>query len=173
MITRNKRRIALRRYVVPLGFVCCCLFFVGASSAKMANNDSPVSKGGTVHVAEWSVSATAVGAESLVLDAGGNTQSYSLVVENNSEVVSTYSIKVSGIPDGIKIGLDIASESDLATPVGGEVIFSNTGGDLEYAAPDNTRTHVLTLKAESTANVTRNDVDLAIDILFEQKDPRL
>ena len=171
MVVRN-RRIALRRYIVPLGAICCCFFFVRASSAKMINS-SPVSKEGEVHVAEWSVDVNAVGNSNLVLDAGGNTQSYSLVVENNSEVVSTYSIKVSGVPAGIKIGLDIASDNDLVSPVGGEVTFTNTGGDLSYAAPNNARTHVLTLKAEPTANVTQNDVDLAIDVLFAQKDPRL
>ena len=172
MVTRGNKRISLRRYIVPLGFVCC-LFFVGASSAKMVNDNDPIEKSGEAHVAEWSVNVSALGGDSLVLDAGGNTQSYSLVVENNSDVVSAYSIKVSGIPTDIKIGLDIASDSDLVVPVGGEVIFANTRGDLSYEAPGNTRTHVLTLRAEPTASVTSNDVDLAIDVLFTQKDPRL
>ena len=154
MVTRNGKRISLRRYVVPLGLVCCCLFFVSASSAKMINND-PLSD------------------DDLALDAGGNAKSYPLVVENNSDVVSTYSIKISNIPVGVKIGLDIMSESDLAAPVNGEVIFTNTGGDLGRTTPGNTRMHVLTLKADSTADVTSDGVDLAIDVLFAQKDPRL
>ena len=172
MVTRNGKRISLRRYIVPLGLVCCCLFLVSASSAKMINNDL-VAKESEVYVAGWSVSARALSDDDLALDAGGNAQSYSLVVENNSDVVSTYSIKISSIPVGVKIGLDIMSESDLAAPVNGEVIFTNTGGDLGCTTPGNTRMHVLTLKADSTADVTSDGVDLAIDVLFAQKDPRL
>ena len=171
MVARGKR-ISIRRYIVPLGVVVCCLFVAGVSSAKMANKN-PVSRGSEVHVAGWSVDVSAVDDDSLVLDAGGTTQSYSLVVENNSEVVSTYGIKVSGIPANIKIGLDVASVAELVVPDGGEVVFANTGGDLGYGVPDNTRTHILTLQAEPTADVTSEDVDLAIDVLFAQKDPRL
>ena len=58
------------------------------------------------------------------------------------------------------------------TPIDGELVFSDTGGDLGYTAPNNTRTHILTLSAESTANITQDDVDLSIEVVFTQKDPR-
>jgi hypothetical protein len=80
---------------------------------------------------------------------------------------------VSNIPVGVKIGLDIASDSDLVVPVGGEATFTNTGGDLGFVAPNNTRVHTLTLVAEATANTTQSGVDMAIEVQFMQKDPRL
>lgn len=170
MVVRGKR-VALRRYIIPLGFVCC-LFFVNVSSAKMSVV-SPVSKDSEVGVAKWSVDVTASGNSNMTLDAGGSGQTYSLTVTNNSDIVSAYSIKVSNIPTGVKIGLDITTDSDLVTPVAGEVVFTNTGGDLGYEAPNNSRTHVLTLVAESTAEITQNSVNVAIDVLLMQKDPRL
>lgn len=170
MVIRG-RRIALRRYIVPLVFVCC-LFYVGVSSAKMLNR-TPVEKGSQVHVAEWSVDVTSSHSGNMTLDAGNGTQTYSLVVTNNSEVASTYNIKVSNIPAGVKIGLDIASNNDLVTPTNGEVTFTATGGDLGYVAPNNTRTHALTLMAEATADITQSSVNMSIDVLLTQKDPRL
>ena len=168
----RKRRIALRRYIVPIVFVCCCVFFVSASSAKMVNEGSVV-KDGEVSVAGWSVDVSSSNNSNMTLNAGSNAQQYSLVVTNDSDVASTYSIRVSNIPDGVKIGLDIASDADLVVPVDGEVEFTNTGGDLGYVAPNNTRTHVLTLSANATAEATQESVDMAIEVLFAQKDPQL
>lgn len=165
-----KKRVALRRYIVPLGFICC-LFIVGVSMAKMANN-VPIEKDGGASIAGWSVDVTSLDGDSMVLDAGKNTQDYSLIVTNNSDVVSAYSIKVSNIPAGVKIGLDIFSDSDLVTPIDGEAIFTNTGGDLDYAAPNNVRTHVLTLLAEATAEKTQSGVGMTIEVQFAQKEPR-
>jgi len=170
MIAR-KRRVALRRYIVPLGFVCC-LFIVGISSAKMANVD-PLTAESETYIAGWSVDVSSSDSNNMTLDAGESAQTYSLTVTNNSEVVSSYIIKVSNIPAGVKIGLDIASDSDLVVPVGGEATFTNTGGDLGFVAPNNTRVHTLTLVAEATANTTQSGVDMSIEVQFMQKDPRL
>ena len=169
MIAR-KKRTAKRQYVAPLVFVCC-LLLAGICSAKMINSN-PVEKDSEAHVAGWSVDVTSSDSGSMTLDAGANSQSYSLTVTNTSDVASTYGIKVSNIPAGVKIGLDAASDADLATPVNGEIIFTNTGGDLDYNAPDNTRTHALTLAAEATANITQSSVDMAIEVLFTQKEPQ-
>lgn len=167
----NKKRIALRRYIIPICFACCCLFFVGVSVAKMLNNN-PVTRDSDVHVAAWSVDVSSPDSGSMTLDAGSNAQSYSLVVTNNSEVASTYGIKVSNIPAGVKIGLDINSDADLISPVDGEAVFTNTGGDLDYNAPDNTRTHTLTLAAEAEANITQSTVDMSIEVAFTQTEPQ-
>ena len=123
-------------------------------------------------IAGWSVDVTSADSGSITLDAGSNSQTYNLTVTNNSEVASSYSIKVSNVPAGVKVGLDITSASDMVTPTGGEATFTNTGGDLGYEAPNNTRAHVLTLAAEATANITQSSVDMTIEVLFEQKDPR-
>ena len=167
----RRRRIAWRRYIVPICFVCC-LCFVGASLAKMSV-ESPIERNSEIDVAAWNVDVRSADSGNMTLDAGKGSKSYSLLVTNNSDVASTYQIKVSNIPAGVKIGLDINSNNDLVTPVAGEVVFTNTGGDLGHEAPNNSRTHSLTLAADATAEVTNDDVNMAIEVLFEQKDPRL
>ncbi len=165
-----KRRVALRRYIVPTALVCC-LLFVGVGSAKMINT-ALITKSGEAHVAKWSVVVNSSDNDNITLDAGNGTQSYSLVVTNNSEVASTYSIKVSNIPDDVKVGLDIASNNDLVDPTNGEIVFSDTGNALGFESPNNTRTHTLTLAADATAEVTQTSTDMSIEVLFTQKDPR-
>lgn len=168
MVSR-KRRISLRRYIVP--FVCC-LLIAGISSAKMITVNS-LSKNGQLQIAGWNVDVTTAESGSMTLDAGENGQTYTLTVTNNSDVMSSYKIKVSNIPAGVKVGLDISSPSDLVTPVGGEATFTNTGGDLGFTSPSNSRNHVLTMAAESTAATTQSGVSVAIDVLLVQKDPRI
>ena len=170
MAVRKKTIRMRRRYIIAISLFCC-LFTAGIVRAKMANN-TPIGKEGEIQVAEWSVDVTSADSGSITLDAGSNSQTYNLTVTNNSEVASSYSIKVSNVPAGVKVGLDITSASDMVTPTGGEATFTNTGGDLGFEAPNNTRTHVLTLAAEATANITQTSVDMTIEVLFEQKDPR-
>ena len=167
----RKNRKALRRYVIPISLGFCCLFFAGVALAKMMTSE-PIERDGETQVAGWSVNVTSSDNDHMILDAGASSQSYSLAVTNNSEVASSYSIKVSNIPDGVKVGLDIASDADMETPTDGTLIFTNTGGDLSYIAPNNERTHFLTLAAEASADITQSDVDMSIEVLFAQKDPR-
>lgn len=171
MITR-KKKMALGRFIIPLGLAFCCLFFVRISSAKMLN-ENPIAKDEEVHIAGWDVDVSSSDSSNMTLDAGNGSETYTITVANNSEVTNEYDIKISNIPAGVKIGLDISSDSELVTPQNGEVTFTNTGGDLDFNAPNNTRTHTLTLAAEATANITQSSVDMAIEIQFEQKDPRL
>ena len=169
----RKKRFSIRRCVAFICLASCGLFFVGKGLAKMTVDEPVVAQDGAVSVAGWSVDLSSTDEDSMTLDAGSDSQSYSLTVTNNSDVVSTYGIKISNIPEGIKIGLDIESDADLMTPTDGVLVFTNTGGDLAFESPNNTRTHVLTLAADAEANITDEDVDLSIEVLFEQKDPRL
>lgn len=167
----RKKTIRMRRRYGILFSLIFCLCLVGIASAKMVTK-TPTQTEGTMSIAGWSVDVTSADSGSITLDAGSNSQTYSLTVTNNSEVASSYSIKVSNVPAGVKVGLDITSASDMVTPTGGEATFTNTGGDLGFEVPNNTRAHVLTLAAEATANITQSSVDMTIEVLFEQKDPR-
>ena len=172
MANREKIATSRRRIILLVGLICCCSLFASVCVAKMINAN-PIEKDSALGVAGWDVSVSSSSGGSMTLDAGAASQSYSLVVTNGSDVASTYGIKVSNIPAGVKIGLDISSASDLVTPVNGEILFINTGGDLGYSLPNNTRTHVLTLAAEATANITQSSVNMTIEVQFVQKDPRI
>ncbi len=170
-MSARKRRISVRRCIALIVFACG-LLVAGICVAKMITVN-PITKDSGLQVAGWSVDVASSDSSNMTLDAGRSAQTYSLVVTNDSEVVSEYGIKVSNIPAGVKIGLDISSASDLQTPVNGEILFTNTGGDLDFDAPNNTRTHTLSLVAEATANATQSAVDMTIEVQFAQKDPRL
>lgn len=167
----TKKRVAICKYAALLIFMSCVLL-VGISAAKMASTEV-IERNDEIQVAGWSVDVSTTSSDSMTLDAGEGAQTYELTVANNSDVASDYAIKVSNIPSGVKIGLDIQSDSDLVVPTAGEVVFTNTSGSLGYAAPDNTRSHVLTLVAEPTANITQNGVNMSIEVQFAQKDPEL
>lgn len=171
-MTVSKKTLRMRRRYGILFSLIFCLCLAGIASAKMVIK-TPTQTEGTVSIVGWSVDVASADSGNITLDAGSSSQAYNLTVTNNSEVASSYSIKVSNVPAGVKIGLDITSTSDMVTPTGGEATFTNTGGDLGYEASNNTRSHVLTLAAEATANVTQSSVNMAIEVLFEQKDPRL
>ena len=59
---------------------------------------------GDMQVAKWDVQVAGA-SEAVNMVAGGAAQSYTVTVTNNSDVSSTYAIKVSNIPEGIKVGL--------------------------------------------------------------------
>ena len=166
------RRIPIMRYGV------FALLILGTLSAtgtyvwgKMASE--PFERNSSMSVAKWDVSVTG-GTETVNMVAGGAMQTYDLTVTNNSDVASEYSIKVSNIPAGVKVGLDIQSEADLMEPTAGEVTFTNTGDVLGFAAPNNSRPHTLTLQADldDAAATTGDGVELDIDVVFTQQEPQ-
>ncbi len=127
--------------------------------------------GANMQVAKWDVQVVgASGAVNMV--AGGATQSYAVTVTNNSDVSSTYAIKVSNIPAGVKVGL---ASGPLQEPNDGAVIFTNTGGALGFEAPNNTRNHTLVLQADldDAVATSENGEQIDVDIMFTQGDPRV
>ena len=126
---------------------------------------------GDMQVAKWDVQVAGA-SEAVNMVAGGAAQSYTVTVTNNSDVSSTYAIKVSNIPAGIKVGL--ASDS-LQEPNDGTVIFTNTGGGLGFEAPNNSRQHTLVLEADLDDAVAtpENGEQIDVDIMFTQEDPRV
>lgn len=168
-MTAPGKRIPAWRFAV-LAIMACSAFLVGIVVAKMMT-DTPIEKSGEMHIAKWMVEAVATDDGDVDLVAGRDIQTYSLMVTNNSEVVSSYAIKVSGVPDDVKVGLD---SGDLQLPNNGEVLLEDTGGDLSFTSPDNVRSHTLKMQATENADVTPDTgTDLNVEIVLKQKDPRL
>ncbi len=126
---------------------------------------------GDMQVAKWDVQVAGA-SEAVNMVAGGAAQSYTVTVTNNSDVSSTYAIKVSNIPAGIKVGL---ASGPLQEPNDGTVIFTNTGGALGFEAPNNSRQHTLVLQADLDDAVAtpENGERIDVDIMFTQEDPRV
>ena len=170
-----KRRTPMRRIVfftilyVGVPFVVCS--FVVAKMTIRQN----INKNSSVDVAKWDVAIEGQSGQTsddrVALVAGnGLPQSYSLSVTNDSDVASRYSIRLSGIPDGVKVSMDDDNNIDsFKTPTNGRITFSQTGQEL--APHDDRRIHTLYFLAEMSTEAMNNH-DISVDVTFTQEDPR-
>lgn len=168
----------VRRKKLRTPMICFGLLMLVATAAIAAVGVFVVAKmvgtvglaSGDMQVAKWDV-RVAGASEAVNMVAGGATQSYAVTVTNNSDVSSTYAIKVSNIPAGVKVGL---SDGSLQEPSGGVVIFTNTGGALGFEAPNNSRQHTLVLQADldDAAASPEGGEQVDVDVLFVQEEPR-
>ena len=150
--------------LITIGLMSACISLVAnICVAKMS--DSIESDQGSLDVAKWDVSITGAGS-SVNLVAGGSPQTYTLTVENNSEVASDYAIELSNIPGGVWVGLDNGALQEPDNE--NKVIFNNTGGVLDLT--EGTRQHSLKFSAELDAGAVA-DNDIAVSVRFKQKEP--
>ena len=161
------KRIRIWKFVIFAAVAVCGAFIVGICVAKMVSNSD--GNEANMQVAKWAVSANG-DADELELTAGRDEQSFNLTVTNDSEVESSYTIIVSNIPAGVKVGID---DERLRDPESGTVEFSNRYY-LLGAQDDKTKTHVLRFAAELTDDtVVLPGEDVAIDVRFTQRNPQL
>ena len=165
-----KRRTPMRRIVfftilyVGVPFMVCS--FVVAKMTIRQN----INKNSSVDVAKWDV---AIGGQSeqteddkvAIVAGDGSEAVYDLVVKNDSDVATGYLIKLSNIPEGVKVRLDNGQPTEATD---GKITFSQNGQEL---APHDQMTHKMKFGAilATEAMVDRN---ISVDVIFTQKDPR-
>ena len=152
--------------IVLLGAMAACASFVtSVCVAKMVGSQVEL-EAEARQIAKWAVAITGCSDNGVDLVAGGDIKNCSLNVANNSEVVSSYVIEVSNIPNGVKVGL--GTSGTLLTPQNGVVRFTDTGGAL---AMNDNRGHVLRFGADLATNVI-NENEITVGVLFAQEEPR-
>ncbi len=134
----------------------------GISFAKMVSTPNDVS--GSQTVAVWSISATGTG-DDLDLVAGGEAQTYDLLVSSTSDVACEYAITVSNVPAGVKVGIDDVNPA--AADENGTIVFD--GYSLNIRSSKN---HALKFVATLDADPTTNQ-DIDIDVEFAQAEPEV
>ena len=144
--------------------IVCGITLAGVAFAKMYSSD--VNKDSGVDVAEWSVSVDSDDDENVNVIAGDSTaQEYSFNVNNDSEVVSTYTVTVSGVPANVRVGID--GDDALHDPIAGVVEFTDAG-ELDAG-----ETKVRTIRFVATLDATKStNNSISIDVDFTQKEPR-
>ena len=155
------KHIRVWQLVFAAAVAICGAFLVGVCVAKMSG--SAESADGALAVAKWEVHANGSG-DDVNLVAGSNiAKSYTITVENNSQVATRYSIEVSNIPDGVSVALG----DDWKIPDNnGSVIFSEVG-TLE--ANDDSEDKILKFKAGiETGNKT--DEEIVVNVIFTQEE---
>ena len=114
---------------------------------------------GVVATAQWNVSLDQSGVNNRLSVVSGridSTASYTLNIENNSEVDVVYSIVIDNLPSGITILLD---NVESIGETNNKVIF----GDVGTINASDTVTHTLTFRAESGSSFINNkEVDINV-----------
>ena len=116
----------------------------------------------SIQGASWSVTSSG-DKSSITLTAGVSEQTYTLNVQNGSEVDVKYSIVLSNLPAGVKVKLDNGS---FVTESSNTVTFSNAG-ELLYGGTTS-RNHTLTFSVPITSSEVSNQ-NVPIKVQFAQK----
>lgn len=119
----------------------------------------------TKTVAKWDVSANIPNANvSLMALYGEDT--YTLTVTNDSEVASSYSIKVSNLPTGTLVSLDNGSYKSGNS----YVLFENVG-TINANAVTKTNSHVIKFKTFPEVTEVSNS-SIKVEVIFSQDNPQ-
>ena len=144
--------------------IVCGFTLAGVAFAKMQSLGADKNDG--IGIAEWNVSVDSEGDGNVSVVAGDSVaQEYSFNVNNDSEVASSYTVTVSGVPAGVKVSID--GDNDLHEPTAGVVEFADAGELNAGETKVRTVRFVATLDATKSAN---NSISIGVD--FTQKEPR-
>lgn len=126
-----------------------------------------VSKRATVEVALWDVSldTTVTPSDDLDIVSGTTTQIYKLKVKSNSEVATTYDIKLKNLPSGVQVKVD---NGNFINATGNQITFTNVG-EFDASSANREREHTLTFKAPlGTSEISDHEINL--EVVFTQKE---
>lgn len=142
--------------------ITAILFLIAFSISLTYSTLRNKSKGnGIIDSASWSVSLAGSN-DNIEITSGNAEQSYVITVDNSSEVDVLYSIKLTDLPNDVKVKLDNNSYMDV---INNEIAFENIGTLLYGSSPKN---HTLTFAAPLDANEITNK-DFNINVEFKQK----
>lgn len=120
---------------------------------------------GSMVTATWNVTRSqSQSSDSLEVYAGGETDSYTLTVQSNSEVDVKYKIIIDNLPSGVEVDID---NTGYLTPTAGVLTIENNNTFINYNDAVKTKTHVLTFKAAAGSTLVDNQ-EIDIDVEFRQ-----
>lgn len=161
---RENVRVLTGKYVAFL-FVFIALFTLYFSSNTLSRYTGEISSNGSLVVAKWDVGIEDSGDPKVLNIVSGGTASYDLVVTSASETASNYTIKLSNVPDDVRVQLD-GGTAVIAS--GGIVTFPNAGS-FDANANGLTANHTLTFVTTIDTDAV-NDVDVDIEVEFVQEE---
>lgn len=161
-MSMRKKLIRIWPAVLFALLIVCGFTLAGVAFAKMKSLGAD--RNGDIDIAEWNVSVDSDDDENVSVVAGDNVaQEYSFNINNGSEVASTYSVTVSGVPAGVKVGID--GDNDLHNPSEGVVVFSDAG-ELDAG-----ETKIRTIRFVATFDASKSaNNNISIDVDFTQKE---
>ena len=141
----------MRKKILLIAILVLVLsFFVIKGSFALYRNI--VNPNGNIATAIWNVTLNQNGVNNNLAVVKGDensTASYTVSITSTSQVDIVYSIVVDDIPTGVKVKLD---NGEYQTPTNGKVIYVDVS-TIDYSDTDKTKSHILTFKADSNAEV--------------------
>lgn len=151
--------------IVKLIVLFFIIFFGFCTLHTFALYRNSKSSSGSIETATWSVTRSqSQSGDSIDVVVGGDTDTYSLTVQSNSEVDVKYKIIISNLPTGIEVDLD---NTGYLTPSNGSLTIQNNNTVINYNDVSKTKTHTLTFRAVSGASLVTNQ-EIDIDVEFSQ-----
>ena len=138
----------MKKYIVNSLIFVFAIIFVFCAVRTFALLRNSTNTNGTLDAADWSVTRNySQTGDSLEIYPGGSTDSYTLTVTSNSEV------------DIDNLGYE--------SPTAGSLTIENANTVINYNDSDKTKTHILTFRATSGAQLV-TDQEINIDVEFRQ-----
>lgn len=137
------------------------------NSYLLAKYTSAISGHNNTNIAKWEVSydTSDNNSDTLSLVSGNTTQNYILKVTSTSEVSAGYSIKLSNIPNGMRVKID---NGTYKTPVNSVIEFEDIGS-FSGSDINTTFAHTLTFDAPIESNISSTN-NININMTFTQID---
>ena len=158
----KKETIKRIAFFIAIYIVCFAFYLATTTEGK---NAAGISGNKSVGVAKWDVSATGNDNEVMNMIIGDNAsyKNYTLTVTSTSEVSSSYSVKISDVPDGLQVQVDdgtIYDEED-------NVILINNVGTFSANDINSTHTHKLTFIVPLGIDEIDNQ-EINLDVILSQ-----
>ena len=120
---------------------------------------------GSIKSAKWSVTRNySQAGDSIEIYKGGETDSYTLTVQSESEVDVKYKVIIRNLPEGVEVDID---NTGYETPSNGSLTIEKANMVINYNDSNKTKTHTITFRATNTAQLI-TDQDIHIDVEFRQ-----
>ena len=149
-----KRKIIIALCLIVISFVFITGTYALYKSIGLGNAN--------VTAARWNVSLIGNN-DDIELTSGNSEQDYLLTVKNESDVSVSYVIKVTNLPDDMKVKLDTGTYQQ---EINNEVVFDDERELLITGATQ--RNHILTFTTPLDADEINNQ-KIKIDVEFKQK----
>ena len=144
----------MQKKLIIIAILFLSAFSISLTYSALKNTSTGT---GTINGASWSVSMVGNN-DDIELTSGNTEQAYLLTVNNNSEVNVSYSIKLTNLPDDVRVKLD---SNSYVSETNNEITFENAGSILYGANPVN---HTLTFTAPLDApEITNQNFNISVE----------
>ena len=157
------RQILKRRFINFL-LVYFLLYTSYFSLITLSQYIDMTEKNGSVSIAKWEVELdNTISNSSLDIVHGNDSQSYIFKVISKSEVAAKYSIKLSNLPEGIKVSID---NKEFYNPIDNQLIFDNVGSFIANDS-NSIHEHIITFSMPLDS-IIEGIKDVNFDLILEQ-----